>query len=75
VGGGAAVNLISPRMAGGQFLFDVTGLTSGKTNVLQTSTNLISWMSAKTNIAASAFMTVTNAPAPGPRFYRILQLP
>lgn len=75
VGGGAAVNLISPRMAGDQFLFDVTGLTSGKTNVLQTSTNLISWMSAKTNIAASAFMTVTNAPAPGPRFYRILQLP
>ena len=73
--GGAVVNLLAPRMAAGKFLFDVTGLTAGKTNVLQTSTNLVSWQSAKTNLAAGPAMTVTNPPASGSHFYRLLQLP
>ena len=50
--GGAVVNLLAPRITDGRFLFDVTGLTAGKTNVLQTSTNLVSWQSTKTNLAA-----------------------
>jgi plastocyanin len=75
VGGAAGINLNAPRMAAGQFLFDVTGLTAGKTNVLQTSTNLISWQPAKTNLAADASMTVTNTRASGAHYYRVLQLP
>ncbi len=73
--GGAAVSLSAPRIAAGQFLFDVIGLTSGKTNVLQTSTDLSFWQPAQTNIAASTSMTVTNTIASGALFYRILQLP
>lgn len=75
VGAAAVVNLNAPRVFADQFLFDVTGLTSGKTNVLQTSTNLLSWQPAKTNIAANTAMTITNMPSLGPHFYRILQLP
>ena len=75
VGGGAAMNLNAPRISGGKFVFDVTGLTSGKTNVLQTSTNLISWQPAKTNIAAGSAMTLTNPPSSGSHYYRLLQLP
>jgi plastocyanin len=75
VSGGAAVNLNAPRISAGKFLFDVTGLTSGKTNVLQTSTNLISWQPAKTNVAAGSAMTLTNTPSSGSHYYRLLQLP
>jgi len=71
----AAVSLGSPRISAGQFLFDVTGLTVGKTNIVQASTNLSSWTAIKTNIAASASVTITNVPVTGRRFYRILQLP
>ena len=73
--GGAVVNLLAPRITDGRFLFDITGLTAGKTNVLQTSTNLVSWQSTKTNLAAGPAMTVTNPPASGSHFYRLLQLP
>ena len=75
VGGSTEINLAAPRIFAGQFLFDVTGLTAGKTNVLQTSTNLLSWQPAKTNIAASTAMTITNTPSAGAHFYRILQQP
>jgi len=72
---GVSVNLTAPRISAGQFLFDVMGLAVGKTNVLQTSTNLLSWKPTQTNIAVSTSMTVTNGPASGPHFYRILQMP
>jgi plastocyanin len=75
VGSVGPVTLAAPRISAGQFLFNVTGLTTGKTNLLQTSTNLLSWKSANTNIAASASMTVTNVPSSGPHYFRILQLP
>lgn len=75
VSAGAAVTLSSPRIAAGKFLFDVTGLTVGKTNLVQVSTNLASWMPVKTNIASSASMTVTNAATVARQFYRIFQLP
>lgn len=75
VGDRAVVNLAAPRFSAGQFLFEVTGLTSGKTNLLQTSTDLSSWQSAQTNIAASSAMTFTNLASAGAHFYRVLQLP
>ena len=75
VTGGAPVALNSPRLATGQFLFDMTGLTAGKTNVVLVSTDLASWIPVQTNIASSASFTVTNSTAAGRQFYRIVQLP
>ena len=75
VGEATGVNLHAPRIVSTKFLFDVSGLTPGKTNVLQSSTNLVAWKPAITNLAASATMTVTNAIFPGSHYYRILQLP
>lgn len=72
---GANINLGSPRMAPGAFLFDVTGLAVGKTNIVQVSTNLTSWTPVQTNIAASAAITLTNTAAKARQFYRVLQLP
>ncbi len=71
----AAVALMSPRPAAGEFLFDVAGLTAGKTNLVQVSTNLTSWSPVSTNVAASATMTVTNSAIPACQFYRVVQLP
>jgi hypothetical protein len=70
-----SINLTAPRISAGQFLFNVTGLTVGKTNVLQTSTNLLSWKPTQTNIAVSTSIMITNGPASGSHFYRILQMP
>ena len=67
--------LNSPRKEGAQFLFDATGLTVGKTNVLQASTNLISWTAIKTNVAADTAMSFTNAMTLPRRFFRLLELP
>lgn len=73
VGSPTAISLSAPRMSGNQFLFDVAGLTIGKPNVVQTSTNLTAWTPIKTNVAAATSATVTNTPGPGAHFYRVMQ--
>jgi hypothetical protein len=75
VGGGAVVNLSTPRFSDGKFLFDVSGLGIGKTNVLLVATNLSSWKPARTNVADRVTATFTNVPTPGAQFFKILQLP
>jgi|GEM_PF-2719761 len=69
------INLESPRITGGEFLFEATGLTTGKTNVLLSSIDLTTWLPISTNTAASTSITVTNAVDPGQRFYRVVELP
>jgi len=69
------INLASVRNEGGQLLFAATGLTVGKTNVLQASTNLTGWLPIQTNVAANASMTFTNATALPRRFFRLVELP
>jgi len=69
-----SVGLVGPRMSGGQFLFDASGLTAGRTNVLQTSTDFGSWISIETNVAAGSSATFTNAATAQHRFYRLLEL-
>ncbi len=69
------ISLDSPRQAGGQFVFDATGLTVGKTNVLLASTNLTGWVAIKTNVASNASMTFTNAMTLPRRFFRLLEQP
>lgn len=67
--------LRTPRMTGGSILFDATGLGVGKPTVLESSTDLSQWTPIHTNTADGDSMTFTNAINPGPRFYRVLQLP
>lgn len=71
----AGITLETPRMEAGQFLFDVTGLTAGKSHVLQTSTNLTSWTSLSTNIATSSTVTFTNSAPTGTRFFQVYEIP
>ncbi|HEY5042383.1 MAG TPA: hypothetical protein VIK53_10305 [Verrucomicrobiae bacterium] len=67
--------LAAPRLNGTQFVFDATGLTVSKTNVLQASTNLTSWVAITTNVAATSSLTFTNATALPRRFFRLIELP
>jgi plastocyanin len=62
----------------GEFQFTAAGLTTGKTNILQSSTNLMSsdnWMPIATNIASSSSVSFTNAISGAHYFFRLLQLP
>jgi plastocyanin len=70
-----AITLESPRLMGGELLFEATGLTDGKTNVLSSSTNLISWTEIATNVAAGSSMTFTNATVLPCQFFRLTELP
>jgi len=71
------IRLGSARRVGGQFIFDVTGLMVGRTNVVECCTNLSvgTWFPVATNIATSTSTSVTNAVTAMPRFYRIHQMP
>lgn len=70
-----AITLESPRLMDGQFLFEATGLTDGKTNVLSSSTDLTSWTEIATNVAAGVSMTFTNGTTGPHRFFRLTELP
>lgn len=75
------ITLLSPVVPlSGQFQFNLSGLVVGKTNVIQSSTNLASpanWTSIKTNVAvATTSNFLDNAASPStPRFYRVIELP
>jgi len=71
----AGITLESPRSESGQFLFDATGLTVGKTNIVEASTNLLSWTAIQTNVAAAASMSFTNAITLPCQFFRLTELP
>lgn len=74
----SAIALTVSALAAGNFEFNATGLSAGKTNVLQTSTNLASplnWVSVSTNVADSSTASFTNRGAAGQHFFRVLQLP
>jgi len=77
VGTVAPILLSAPKIVAGKFQFDVAGLTIGKTNVVQSSTNLAltNWVSLATNVASTNTMSFTNASASGRNFYRVVQLP
>jgi hypothetical protein len=70
-----ALRLAAPRLDGGQFQFGATGLTVGRTNLIQVSTNMISWTPLSTNVAKDFSMTFTNASGLRGQFFRLLELP
>ncbi len=67
------LQLTNPELVNGQFVFTATGLSVGQTNVLQSSTNLITWVARQTNVAASISMNLTNSVSDARNFYRLIE--
>ena len=70
--------LSNARKAGGQFVFDVSGVTAGKSVVLEARSTLAdanSWVALRTNVAAANSISLTNPISPGAAFFRACQLP
>lgn len=70
-----AITLVSPRVENGQFLFEATGLTAGKSSVLLSSTNLTSWTAIQTNVADGSSLTFTNTTSLGQCFFQVVEQP
>jgi plastocyanin len=78
VQGSAQPQLTSVTSTGSQFQFAATGLTAGKTNILQSSGNLASsanWTPVATNVASGSSSSFSMAINAGLQFFRLLQLP
>jgi len=70
--------LSNARKAGGQLIFDVNGVTAGKSVVLEGRSTLAnggSWVALRTNVAATTSMSLTNPVSAGATFFRACQLP
>lgn len=70
--------LSNARKMGGQFVFDVSGLTAGKSVVLETRSTLAnnnSWVALRTNVVAGTSISLTNPISAGAAFFRAYQLP
>ncbi|MEO7298717.1 MAG: hypothetical protein ABI042_09100 [Verrucomicrobiota bacterium] len=71
----APITMSLPKVVSGQFQFDISGLTVGKTNYILASTNLTTWLSLRTNVATVSTSSFAEPPAFSRRFYRVQQLP
>jgi hypothetical protein len=72
------LSLSNARKMGGQFVFDVSGTTVGKSVVLESRSTLAagsSWVALRTNVAAGTSISLTNPISPGTAFFRTYQLP
>ena len=65
------------KTPGGAPQLSIDGVTPGKTNLLQISTNLADWTTISTNIVSTNTFTFTDTSATnaGLRYYRVVQLP
>jgi hypothetical protein len=65
------------KMPSGAIHISAVGITPGRTNIVEASTDLTNWSPISTNVSTSrTFATVdTNAVSMEQRFYRLLQLP
>jgi len=76
--GGGPITLDAPAVVAGNFQFTASGVTSGKSIVLQSAANVISpgnWLPLKTNVAAGSSISFTNPVSAGARLFRVVQLP
>ena len=69
-----ALLILPAVLPNGAFRFTITNLTVGTTNIIEGSTNLLTWTARTTNVAASTAMNFTNG-ASGFRFFRSWQRP
>jgi hypothetical protein len=73
-----ALLLSNARKAGSDFVFDVSGVTAGKSVVLEAMSTLADsagWVPLLTNVAAASSISLTNPITPGAAFFRACQLP
>lgn len=71
----APTSLTAPMLTNNQFAFDYSA-NAGLGYVVQSSSNLIDWMSVVTNVAASNLVTFTNVLVPnGAQYFRVGRLP
>jgi hypothetical protein len=79
VGSGSpqSIAVTAPRLIADSFQFDVSGLTVGKTNMIETITDpsAPNWVTVVTNVAAASTMTFTNSATNSTAFFRVVQLP
>jgi hypothetical protein len=74
----SGIALSAPRVIGGQFRFDVSGLTPGTQLVLESSTTLgasANWTRLETNVVNAASTSFTRSVGPGNHFFRVETLP
>ena len=73
----ARIELISPAKTNGQFQFTVRGSVTGKTNLIQASSDLSNWTSIRTNLADGAAFLFSDPDSAvlNRRWYRVLELP
>jgi plastocyanin len=71
------IRLSAPKILSGEFQFAISGLVAGKTNLIQSSTNLTTWVSVRTNLATASVATFTNTQtaASAHKYFRVIQLP
>jgi hypothetical protein len=68
------VKLFLPTINGGSFIFSYSNATPGLTYVVQTSSNLTSWVPVATNVAASSTVSFTNTLTTGAHYFRVQTL-
>lgn len=72
------LQLSNARKAGNQFVFDVSGLTAGRSVVLEGRSSLLNntnWVALQTNVATGPTLSLTNPISAGAAFFRAVQLP
>jgi len=72
------ITLGAPVFVAGNFQFNATGVTPGKSIVLQSSTDSTfpgNWVSLGTNVAGGSSISFTNPVTAGAHFFRAVQLP
>jgi hypothetical protein len=70
-------SLAAPKLGtNGLFQFTITGVTPGRTNVIQSSLNLSNWTSISTNVAVSNSLQIVDPAATNSnlRFYRAFEM-
>ena len=68
------ITLGSPSIAAGKLIFNVSGLATGKTNVLFGSSNMVNWSPIQTNVCDGTSLNFTNTPAGRCQFFRVMQV-
>jgi hypothetical protein len=72
------LQLSNARKAGNQFIFAVSGLTAGRSVVLEgrsSLANTTNWVALQTNVATGTTLSLTNPISAGAAFFRAVQLP
>jgi plastocyanin len=68
------IRLESPRLVNGQFVFDASGLSLGRSYALLASIDLKDWFQLTTHVAVGPILTFTNATGLGQLYFRVTEL-